>query len=285
MEGCIILIEQALPHLSPSETKVASYILKDPHAAVEENVSTVAQKSGSSAAAVVRLCKRLGFSGYPPFRMSLARSLYSTSDEERKEAFRFDLDQVDSIDEIENMMITSISKNLEAMKLTLSSKLILPVVKLLCGARTIFLSGVGASGLVATDFQQKLSRIGLFSFAPAEPDMQLVHACSLTKADVAVLFSYSGDTEAMLKVARQVKQAGSPLVAITRMGGNSLSRMADIVLQVPDTEPLYRAGATLSRINQLIVVDILYSALIRHIKNSDIMLDKTWMAIHAKGKQ
>lgn len=44
-----------------------------------------------------------------------------------------------------------------------------------------------------------------------------------------ILFSYSGETEQLLRVARKLNERTVPLIAITSFGGNSLSALADIV--------------------------------------------------------
>lgn len=263
--------------------KVANYILQFSNKAVEENITTLAEHAETSPAAVIRLCKRLGFSGYPDLRISLAKEIYSTAPL-KNSPYVFDLENATDINDICTLMIETVTESLSSLKPVLSTKSVGLALDTICAARFILLSGIGASGLVATDFQQKLVRIGLTAFAPSDPDIQIVQACSLTKDDVAILFSYSGETDHTLRAAYQAKNAGATLIAITRIGTNSLSKLADIVLHVPDTEALYRQGATLSRINQMVVVDILYSALVSRRKDAAARIRQTWQAVAHVGR-
>ncbi len=89
----------------------------------------------------------------------------------------------------------------------------------------------------------------------------------------------------MLTVAQKAKQSGATVIAITRIGGNSLSKLSDQVLAVPDSEALYRQGASLSRLSQLVVVDILYSCLIARRSDADAFINATWKAVSREGTQ
>ncbi|MDY4611611.1 MAG: SIS domain-containing protein [Sphaerochaetaceae bacterium] len=122
------------------------------------------------------------------------------------------------------------------------------------------------------------------AFAPSDTDIQIVQACSLTGEDAAILFSYSGETDHTLRTAYQAENTGATVIAITRIGTNSLSKITDIVLNVPDTEALYRHGATLSGINQMVVVDILYSALVSRRKDAAARIRQTWQAVAHVGR-
>ena len=69
------------------------------------------------------------------------------------------------------------------------------------------------------------------------------------------------------KAAREAKERGASVVAITRYGASALSACADIVLNVPAVESTFRQGATVSRLSQLLVVDALYSSMLIKISN------------------
>ncbi len=60
------------------------------------------------------------------------------------------------------------------------------MIDALVAARRVDVYGVGASGFVALDFQQKLHRIGRVAFAWPDPHMALTSAALLDPGDVAV---------------------------------------------------------------------------------------------------
>jgi DNA-binding MurR/RpiR family transcriptional regulator len=108
----------------------------------------------------------------------------------------------------------------------------------------------------------------------------------LDERDVVIAISYSGESEAVLRVAKEAKKNGTRIVAITRVGENSLGKLADRILAVPNSESLFRQGATLSRINQLLVVDIVYATILSRIQEeASGIITRTWEAVsHVSGK-
>ena len=66
-----------------------------------------------------------------------------------------------------------------------------------------------------------------------------------------------------------LKEKGVPIIAITRFEKNAISEMADYNLNVAATEFIFRSGAMSSRIGQLNIIDILYTAMVnRDYENS-----------------
>ena len=155
-------------------------------------------------------------------------------------------------------------------------------------ARSVHICGIGASAVAAMDLQQKLTRLGILSTFHQESHMQLTAAATLTPADLFFAFSYSGETKEILAPVQIAKENGVKVAAVTRVGGNSLSKLADFIFYIPDTESLSRHGATVSRMNQLLVIDVLYTALItRDIEQSIEKIARTGkvVASHRQNSQ
>lgn len=284
MSGCLYVLKQFLPNLATSERKIAEYLLVNPMQAVSLGVKDVARSAGSSSSACIRLANHLGYSGYSALRMALAKEVFS-SEREPLEVPISQITEKTSTSEIVHLVVTNTSESIKENEFRVDIKTLEAVVDAIINANHLVASGVGASGIVASDFQQKLSRLGLHAVYTADSDMQIVAACALSKQDVLVVFSYSGETSSILKVAREAKKSGATVVAITRIGGNSLSRIADLTLYVVNSESLFREGATLSRFGQLLVVDLIYTIILvrSHGKVGDL-LKRSWAAVsHVSG--
>jgi len=283
MEGSLTRIKQLQRELSPSEAKVAMAILADPERVVDQTITALAASAGSSTAAITRLCKRIGLSGYADLRMDIAKVVFSS--QKRKEGpLLLDPKQMKDSRMITSSVIGAVCRNVELLEDVLDTKAVEDATLALDGANHILITGVGASGLVGADFQQKLIRLGISSMYQNDSDVQQVCASTLSKGDVCVVFSYSGNTGSMIRVASLAKEHHATLVSVTRVGTNPVSSLADIRLEVPDSETLYRQGATLSRLNQLVVVDILYASLIARRKNSLDLISRTWLSLGRDAK-
>jgi len=284
MNGCLYLIKQYLKNLAPSERKAADYLLANPSQAVNMGVQEIAQKAQTSAAALIRLSRRLGYKGYSDLRMSLAQEVFS-SETEGDDVPLTTLAEHATVSSVVQTLVEGTADTIRGIQRVLSHEAIEDAVRLVTNSSRIVISGVGASGIVATDLQQKLARLGIYAVYTSDPDMQVVLACSLTQDDLVIAISYSGESESILKVGREARKNCASLLSITRIGGNSLSRLSSTVLHVPNNESLFREGATLSRINQLLVVDILFAMILMNTHDtSSELLKRTWEAVSHVGK-
>jgi arabinose-5-phosphate isomerase len=106
-------------------------------------------------------------------------------------------------------------------------------VGLLLGCRgRVVVSGVGKSGHIGRKLAATLASTGtpsLFVHAAeaAHGDLGMV-----TREDVLVALSYSGETAELLTIVPVVKREGTPLIALTGNPASSLARHADVHLDV-----------------------------------------------------
>ena len=76
-QNLINVITDAMPGLNKSESKVASAILADPDRATRSSIAALAALAEVSEPSVNRFCKRFDATGFPDFKLRLAKSLVS----------------------------------------------------------------------------------------------------------------------------------------------------------------------------------------------------------------
>ena len=133
-------------------------------------------------------------------------------------------------------------------------------VELIANARTVLLFGIGSSLCVAKDTYLKFLRLDKPCVVNEDSHSQLLQARNATAQDVGIVFSYSGQTMEMIQCIKEMKAGGAPVIAVTRYYPSEVAQLADHVLYVAANESLFRNGAMSSRLSQLNVVDILYTA-------------------------
>ena len=133
-------------------------------------------------------------------------------------------------------------------------------VAAMIAARRVDFYGIGSSGHVAMDAYNKFVRINKLSMSTNDPHQQILNASQLSMGDVAVLISYSGNTKDILETADIVRQTPATLISLTKYSKNPLAKLADICLYSSSADALVRSGAMGSRIGQLTIIDILYTA-------------------------
>ena len=163
----LVRIRGALPGLQPAEQRVASTVLDDPAAAAGLSINALAALADTSTATVLRFCRAVGAEGYPQLRLALAgaagaeAALTSATDTMRPAG---DIDASDSLDEVIAKIVHNEARALAETGAQLDRFALGTAVDAIAGARRIDVVGIGASGLVAMDLQQKLHRIGLVAF-------------------------------------------------------------------------------------------------------------------------
>ena len=77
------------------------------------------------------------------------------------------------------------------------------------------------------------------------------------KDDLFILVSHSGETRSILSCAKQAKENGAEIISLTSYAHSSLSQISDETLLSSSSETKYRPDAMLSRIIQLVIIDII----------------------------
>lgn len=242
-----------------SEKEVLRFLINQTREAVEMDIHTMAKKCFCSPATIVRICKKNGFSGFKELKQALWNDMNFS-----KQLMQVNLD-APSGEKIPNIVANVLNTNIMAIQNIynlLDFDEFDRIVALLLSQRYVYLYGIGASFLVAKDFQQKLERINKRTFLYEDIHLQLISSTNLEPGDVAIIVSYSGITKEIIEIAQNVKMCGGKIIAITKYGTNKLSSMSDFNLFVPMLEKPLRVGASSSRVSQLSVVDIVYNTYI-----------------------
>lgn len=128
----------------------------------------------------------------------------------------------------------------------------------------VVITGMGKSGLIAKKISASLSSTGTPSFFihPAEAshgDLGMV-----TKSDIVIAISNSGETKELCDILNYCKRFGIKIIAITKKPFSTLGGACDILLKLPDNGEACPLGLapTSSTTATLVLGDILTVALI-----------------------
>ena len=258
MKGVLIRMNQYRTQASGAERGVLDCVLEDPEAAAQCSIHKLAELSYTSPSTVVRICRKLGFAGYREMQKSLLYELAVRS--ENKSEKGGELEHTDQLSDIIDKVTYRNVASLENSRMLVEPEAVKRSVDLICACDTVLLFGLGASFLVAQDAYLKFLRVGKPCALSEDVHSQYLHARNAKPSDAAVIISYTGYTDEILRCARDLRRQGTPIIAITRFEPSPLSQMADCNLYVVATEETFRSGAMSSRIAQLNMIDILYTA-------------------------
>lgn len=258
MSGLLQTIAERAPGLNPKDREIAGYILEYPERMIQMGIKELSEASGASTASISRFCKLFYVGGFADLKMKIAAELAQKPVPETYQDIVAGNSLPSIVAALEANHIRSISDTTRLMDF----KRMETVVERLKGARRIDLYGVATSGIVAEDFAQKLIRIGKRAQAFTDPHMQVMSASNLEEADMVIGISYSGETPEIIDAVSCAKEGGAFAVSLTRHGASTLAGIADVALFTSSLESGMHRGDMGSRIAQLHLIDILFTALL-----------------------
>ncbi|MDB8540889.1 MurR/RpiR family transcriptional regulator [Turicibacter sanguinis] len=262
MNHIILKIKEIYEELDVNERKIADYMLNDLDKIIELPIRLLSEESGTSQAAWVRFCKMIGYSGLKELKRDYILNVRGQVKSELKEIEQTYTD-IQGYEKIEDI-IANVSylnqKSIEDTRLILDANALQAATDAISKAKRVAVLGMGASALVAQDAAYKFLRIGIASQASLDFHIQLTTTSVLGPDDVVIIISYSGRTKEMVECLEVAKSRGCTTICITKYGKNPISNMSDIVLSLSAAEIEKRSGAMGSRIAQLNVIDILFTA-------------------------
>jgi RpiR family carbohydrate utilization transcriptional regulator len=251
------LLEDIVRHLEglrKSYRRVADVVLERPEEVISMTLATLAGIAGVSEPTVVRFCNAIGCDGYGDMRVKLARSLAFARSTSHTE--------ITGADDLPTLITKVFDYNLSNLNWAqghLQPGDIAAAVKLLAGARRIEFFGLGASGIVAQDAQQKFPLFGVPCGAPIDAHQMYMTAEVMGPGDVAVAISNTGRTREVVTALEVARANGAATIGIT--GHHSaLVQHCDVALIVETLENTDLHTPTVSRLSQLVVIDILSTA-------------------------
>jgi len=242
-----------VPELTGNYRQIASYVVNNPEDIIKYKVRQLADRCECDDAQIVRFCQKVGFSGIQELRSALAKDFIPAK-------FRADFRQSEAGDSFAKIREDFLQNNLRALHDTLAlldPSVIDRAVGQINSAGRILLCGLGASGLVAQDFQIKLFRMGYPAHFSPDSELNRLY-CGLLKAnDLLIAISFSGENGNVRQYAEAAKGNGASVLAITNFPLSPIGALADLLLQTASDEAVFRLGAMSSRISQLLLVDFL----------------------------
>lgn len=283
MNELIAKIQSLLPDLNPTELRIANFLLANQNEVFNLPISSIAERCETSQSALVRFCKRLGYSGLKEFKRALADHMALRLSQDSSLTQYSDISGAEDTADIISKVCNNNMMSIVATKELLDENELKNAINAIVHANRVDFYGIGASCLVAMDAQQKFLRIGKVCNVSADTHLQIVTATSLHKNDVAVFISNSGATRDIIETCDCARQTGATIIAITSYRKSPLIERADIKLWVSSTESNVRSGAMGSRIAQLTVVDALFTGVAsKNLDESLALLDRSHKHMEVK---
>ena len=247
-----------------AEKKLADYILSAQDCISRMSISELASACSVADATVSRFCRRLGYKGYPDFKLAIANaSIHRLEDN----PLSGEITREDTLETISQKLLNASAMAMVQTREVLNLDAVAEAAAVLRESTSVLCMGQGGSMLIASEAAHLFSTIS-GKFRPvSDSHMQAMAAVMMEPTDSILFYSYSGSTLAMLDTLKTAKERGGKIILVTRFPNSPGAALADIVLQCGANENPLQSGSVPARIAQMYLTDILFSEYTR--KNLD----------------
>jgi glucokinase len=244
-------IRQLQPTLTPAEQRVGSLVLEQPRLVLNEPIAGIAKLADVSQPTVIRFCRSLGFLGLADFKLKFASSLTGAIPV-RHSQVRLS----DSTHDLSAKVIDNTVSAILKFRDQLDVRAIDRAIELVSRARRIEFYAMGNARVVALDGQHKFFRFRIPTALYGDSHLFSLAAELLGPGDVVIAISNSGSLPELLSAVDKARAAGADVIAISS-SQSPLARRASVVLAVDHAEDSTSFLSMISRILQLLLIDIM----------------------------
>ena len=138
---------------------------------------------------------------------------------------------------------------------------------------SLIVSGVGKSGIIANKLAMTLLSTGTKAFYMTSVDALHGDIGIVSKEDICILFSKSGETRELIQLIPYVRKKGAKLISVVSNAESKIAILSDLFIVLPVQKELcpFNLAPTTSTVVQMIFGDIIAVAL---MKNKRFSLDE-----------
>jgi len=274
-----------LPNLNPALKRIGVYVLENPETVKLQKIKSLASKCGVAEATVTRFVKEIEFDSFQSFKIALAEIApeESATDPLLRPSVYDDVSPADSIDDIIHKITFSNIETLQQTSQVISQDLIAKAIEAIEKAASISIYCAGASTVCGQSALLRFYRLGKKCWVYTDAIQQAVSASLLTEKDLAIGISSSGSTRCIVNALCTARESGATTLCLTDTPASPIVAYSDIKFFTSAKHSSFLQDSMISRMAQLLVIDILYASFaaryfdtsIKSIETSALAVRKT----------
>lgn len=247
--------------LSETEEGIAEFLLKVGREIGAYSTRNLAEATYTSPATVIRFCKKIGFKGFDEFKEQFLKEIQYMEQQPGDVDVNFPFEKGDTLMKAANKVSRLYEETVKDTMSLMQHRTLQKATTLMKYSQCIYIFSAGTALNQAESFREKMLKIGKHVAITSNLRYQLYEAGCLSRKDVAMIISYSGETDTILQIAEACKRQSVPIIAITSFGENTLSQYATCKLTISTKESMFQnLGDYSSHISVNLILDILYSS-------------------------
>lgn len=258
-----------LPTITPAERKACAYLVENPLKVARMTLVAFAHASQSSQPSIIRLCKRIGVSGFAELKAQLAVQLAEEGrigiDIDYETASPFSNDIVKTVDLVLQGSIHILHDMLAQQKNDYDR-----AVEMLLKAKRIQFLAIGDGMLPCKFACFKFLRLGYDCIAESDPDLMIIGTCNLKPGDVAVAISHSGNSRLVNDALRIAHECGATTLCITGREVSPMTAFSDVTLLTGTDDTTLSLDVVARRIAEQAILEALYYCVEKYLEPNSL---------------
>lgn len=255
MNDTLFKVGLMLNDLPRAERAFAQAVIESPSSWLCSTLSKLAYETGSSEAAIIRFCKRLGFNGINEFKIAISEASQTEPGVDRHT--HSSLETIDIMREMYKSTLQILNDTI-AQGTDNYDKAVMSLMN----AQSINFFGVGEAYITCMFGKLKFSKLGKLCTADGDPFQQYITAKNLGLKDVAIAISYDGATKTVCDCMRIARANKATTISITRKHPSVLLRYTELPLYSVVNDLTEAGEKAARRISDQFIIDVLYYTMI-----------------------
>ncbi|MDG3142719.1 MurR/RpiR family transcriptional regulator [Streptococcus suis] len=244
------------------EKSIANYFLNIGYDIEHRSSRSIANELFVSPSTISRFCQLVGYSGFNHFKESYLEDLSYLNSNFRginpNKPFSYHDKNMTLVNKLSSLYQETIRDTVDLMHHDSLQK----ATQLLLTSQKIVIGSAGDALEMAETFKNRMVKIGQFVHVERRTDNLFYQASISTQDTCFILVSYSGEVDAIIRIARVLKDKGIPFFVLTSYGSNQLAEISPLTLFISTREKLVDNLGTFS---SLLSVSFLFDALYANI--------------------
>ncbi len=224
-------LAKRLPELSKPQREIGTYVLEHPFRVAIMTLEEFAVAANVSSASVNRFARSLGFAGYAQFKQNIVKGFEDVLEPVNR--LKREQSYPAGNREIMSYVLVEGQRNMEKARLNLDPAVCDQVVDMIMAANRVFVTGFGASGLLAGMLERRL-------FVHKDMVVNLATASGAAHAarrlahvgpqDLVISLSFPRYLADTIRITQRARTRGARILGMTDKESSPLVQFCDCVL-------------------------------------------------------
>lgn len=242
-----------------TENKIIEYITKNKDELNNLTINELAKVTFTSNAAIIRMCKKLGFDGFRNFRIQLLKEMESEKYVTNTIDFTSPFYEKETTDKIINNISSLYKESIDIITSGINFSEIEKISECINSCKRLFVFAYGDTRITAMNFINKMIKINKYPIIATENYEEEVMCNNVCTYDCVLFISYSGDKNLNSEYLKILKKKKCCIITITSNEESEFFIESNYKILIPDREHENKIATFYSQLAFQYVLSIIYA--------------------------